>query len=367
MADLFCVRKGTGVQTPLDPPASGGKEPNSSPLAGRVGGVETIPIEELRPDDMVFAHDGEPHRVERVFKRRYMGTLIGLKREGLDQMLWVTEDHRILSNRRVQELSVAGEWSSIPKDHFGRARVMRKEMTPPEKRLWQYLRDEQIGVKFRRQHPIGPYIADFYSRQAGLVVEVDGEVAHGGEQAEAYDLERDLFLQNLGLRVQHFKARDIMENTATVAETISRACLEDVLVNDPEKQWRFAGNLCVGDMVFEGHECTPRSLVSIETVDVDEDVYDLEVEDAHSYLTDVCAVHNCGSGTTLDVAEELGRRWIGVDLGRYAIHISRKRLIQVKRELHKQGKRYRSFDVGNLGRYERQWWQLQHPRDADCE
>jgi adenine-specific DNA-methyltransferase len=75
----------------------------------------------------------------------------------------------------------------------------------------------------------------------------------------------------------------------------------------------------------------------------------------------------CGSGTTMAVAEKLGRRWIGVDLGRYAIHISRKRLIQVQRELHAAGQPYRSFDVYNLGRYERQWWQIERLRGADEE
>jgi adenine-specific DNA-methyltransferase len=75
----------------------------------------------------------------------------------------------------------------------------------------------------------------------------------------------------------------------------------------------------------------------------------------------------CGSGTTLAVAEKLGRRWIGVDLGRYAIHTTRKRLIQVQRELHEKGQPYRSFDVYNLGRYERQWWQMERLAGADEE
>jgi SAM-dependent methyltransferase len=75
----------------------------------------------------------------------------------------------------------------------------------------------------------------------------------------------------------------------------------------------------------------------------------------------------CGSGTTLAVAEKLGRRWIGVDLGRYAIHTTRKRLIQVQRDLHAAGKPYRSFDVYNLGRYERQWWQAERLKGADME
>ena len=64
----------------------------------------------------------------------------------------------------------------------------------------------------------------------------------------------------------------------------------------------------------------------------------------------------CGSGTTGAVAERLGRKWIMCDLGRFAIHTSRKRLIDLQRQLHTDGKSYRAFDVYNLGRYERQWW-----------
>jgi len=82
---------------------------------------------------------------------------------------------------------------------------------------------------------------------------------------------------------------------------------------------------------------------------------------------DLVADFFCGSGTTLVVAERLGRRWIGVDLGRYAIHVSRKQLIEVQRELYKQGKPYRPFDVYNLGRYERQWWQQERLKGADEE
>ena len=75
----------------------------------------------------------------------------------------------------------------------------------------------------------------------------------------------------------------------------------------------------------------------------------------------------CGSGTTAVVAERLGRRWIMCDLGRFAIHTSRKRLIELQRGLHEEGEPYRSFDVYNLGRYERQWWQKEWLQGADEE
>ncbi|MCL6613162.1 MAG: site-specific DNA-methyltransferase [Firmicutes bacterium] len=75
----------------------------------------------------------------------------------------------------------------------------------------------------------------------------------------------------------------------------------------------------------------------------------------------------CGSGTTGAVAERLGRRWIMCDLGRFAIHTTRKRMIEVQRKLHEEGKPYRAFDVYNLGRYERQWWQKERLLGADEE
>ncbi|OGG51785.1 DNA methylase [Candidatus Uhrbacteria bacterium RIFCSPHIGHO2_02_FULL_57_19] len=75
---------------------------------------------------------------------------------------------------------------------------------------------------------------------------------------------------------------------------------------------------------------------------------------ASSNEGDLVADFFCGAGTTLAVAEKLGRKWIGSDLGRYAIHTSRKRLIDVQRQLKKDGKQYRAFEILNLGVYERQ-------------
>jgi hypothetical protein len=71
---------------------------------------------------------------------------------------------------------------------------------------------------------------------------------------------------------------------------------------------------------------------------------------------DLIADFFCGSGTTLAVAEKLGRKWIGCDLGRFAIHTTRKRMIAVQRAMKEAGKPYRSFEILNLGKYERQYF-----------
>jgi DNA modification methylase len=69
---------------------------------------------------------------------------------------------------------------------------------------------------------------------------------------------------------------------------------------------------------------------------------------------DLVADFFCGSGTTLAVAEKLGRKWIGSDLGRFSIHTTRKRMIGVQRELKKAGKDFRAFEILNIGKYERE-------------
>lgn len=88
---------------------------------------------------------------------------------------------------------------------------------------------------------------------------------------------------------------------------------------------------------------------------------------ASSNEGDLVADFFCGSGTTGAVAERLGRRWLMADLGRFAIHTTRKRMIGVQRELNDKSIPYRSFDVFNLGRYERQWWQQDALKGAEDE
>lgn len=78
--------------------------------------------------------------------------------------------------------------------------------------------------------------------------------------------------------------------------------------------------------------------------------------DCSTNENDLIADFFCGSGTTLAVAEKLNRKWIGCDLGKFAIHTSRKRLIQVQRDKEKNGEHFRPFEVLNLGKYQREFF-----------
>jgi very-short-patch-repair endonuclease len=100
-----------------------------------------------------------------------------------------------------------------------RARTLRQNMTEAEMRVWQILRSHQMmGYKFRRQVPIGRYIADFVCHEARLIVEIDGG-QH--DRAAPREAERSGFLQNQGYRILRFWNDEVLANLDGVHETIA--------------------------------------------------------------------------------------------------------------------------------------------------
>jgi len=211
--------------------------------------VGPLSIERLAPDDFVLGHDGNPHRVVRAIRKRYSGTMVGLQHSHSQHMLWVTADHRILCQKRTLSYEARRSWRHVPGQHFERARELRREMTPAEHSLWRVLRDKQCGAKFRKQHPIGRYIADFYSWDAGVVVEVDGE-SHFTPEAQAYDHERDAYLRALGLTVLRFTNYEVCYQLAGVVERIMATVNQVEPAHDHYKQWRRADSLQEGDVIY---------------------------------------------------------------------------------------------------------------------
>ena len=107
-----------------------------------------------------------------------------------------------------------------------RARNLRKNMSDGERKLWQAMRARQVdGVRFRRQHPIGPYIVDFVCLEKRLVVEVDGG-HHTEDDQIAYDARRDLWLNAEGYRVMRIPNIYVFQNLATVVDSIWGALQE---------------------------------------------------------------------------------------------------------------------------------------------
>jgi very-short-patch-repair endonuclease len=103
-----------------------------------------------------------------------------------------------------------------------RAKQLRRDMTDAERKLWSILRSRQLdGAKFRRQQPIGPFIADLVCQDAKLIVEADG----GQHSEDEADKRRTAYLSSKGYRILRFWNNDILTNLDAVADAI-RAALE---------------------------------------------------------------------------------------------------------------------------------------------
>ena len=111
------------------------------------------------------------------------------------------------------------------KDTVKLARKLRAEMTPPEIALWQALRTRPGGHKFRRQHPAGIYVLDFFCTKARLAVEVDGR-AHDSASVIAKDEARSRFLREQGMATTRIPAKLVLEDIEAVVRRLVQICDE---------------------------------------------------------------------------------------------------------------------------------------------
>ncbi len=107
----------------------------------------------------------------------------------------------------------------VTKAKLERAKELRREMTPAEKLLWQEVRANKLGVRFRRQQVIQGFIVDFYCHQVGLVVEVDGDV-HDLQKEE--DERREKVLREMGLKVVRFGNDEVVRDLSAVVGKIRK-------------------------------------------------------------------------------------------------------------------------------------------------
>ena len=112
-----------------------------------------------------------------------------------------------------------------------RARSLRRRMTPPERRLWNVLKGRPEGFKFRRQHPLGPYVLDFFCHETALAIEVDG-LAHELGSNPPRDIRRDAWVAEQGIRTLRFRATDMRDNLEGVLISI----VEESLRRSPREE-----------------------------------------------------------------------------------------------------------------------------------
>ncbi len=111
----------------------------------------------------------------------------------------------------------------LPPEILSRCRKLRKSQTSAELKLWSCLKNRQIfGLKFRRQHPIGKFLIDFYCHEARIAIELDGG-GHAEPPQAKHDNERTKFLETEGIKVLRFWNTDVSKNLEGVVKAIADA------------------------------------------------------------------------------------------------------------------------------------------------
>jgi very-short-patch-repair endonuclease len=115
-----------------------------------------------------------------------------------------------------------GRNMGAPPETIANARRLRRALSPPELRLWSRLRTRVPGLPaFRRQHPVGPYVLDFYCAKARLAVEIDG-MSHDLGNRPQRDARRDAWLEEGGVTVMRIAAGEVMSGVDEVADAVVR-------------------------------------------------------------------------------------------------------------------------------------------------
>jgi very-short-patch-repair endonuclease len=108
-----------------------------------------------------------------------------------------------------------------PRTTLEQRRELRRRQTQEEEILWRELRSKKLGVKFRRQYGIGPYILDFYAPSIKLAIEADGKI-HLKKEVRLKDKNRDAFLRNHGIHIIRFKNEFIEESQEQILQEIKK-------------------------------------------------------------------------------------------------------------------------------------------------
>jgi very-short-patch-repair endonuclease len=172
-------------------------------------------------------------------------------------------------------------------------RYLRTNTTPAERHLWKLIRGKNVGVKFRRQHPLGQFVLDFYAPQIRLAIELDGSIHNEALQKE-YDRFRQKLIEQYEICFLRFGNELVLNMPSVPRDIIATIALRN------KKYyygicWTPAENIEVGDAVFAFGRNERRTVCAKRCFAADEKVYNLRVAEDNSYVTETCTVHNCVS------------------------------------------------------------------------
>ena len=247
-------------------------------------------IEDVRRDEFVWTHQNRLRRVVGIQSRPHVGRLVGFRLRSGSRTVWVTPDQHFLSpSPQAERGDVHRQLGGENPFLWGRARELRAEGTAAEQLLWARLRGRKLqGIKFRRQHPLGSnYIADFYAPEVSLAIELDGS-AHDSKRAGWADGIRHRQIQHAGVRVLRFKNEKIVHDIDGVLQEIDEFITPSPSGGHGEHTLGFCkvGEFCPGDELIANERGEISTVEAVEFITANETVYDLIIEEDHSFVTE---------------------------------------------------------------------------------
>jgi very-short-patch-repair endonuclease len=280
-----CVRRRTEILVAVRPPAGGELEvgPAGRDSEAVLRAAAFAPIDSLRPGDVVVTHWGGLRHVLALLENVHRGPIIGLRRRGSAATLWITPEHRI-----------ATPLPPLPRPETRResVRMLRAEPTRSEEVLWQSLRGDHVAHRFRRQHPLGPFVVDFYCPSVRLAIEVDGSV-HDGPDQQAYDRFRQEMIEAYRVVFLRVRSGEVERRPTQVLAAIAAAVARRAQSVCYDVCWVPARDLRVGAEVLHRGRRSRAAIESVFCEETLETVFDLAVQDDNSYVTRVSTVRSC--------------------------------------------------------------------------
>jgi very-short-patch-repair endonuclease len=291
MTEFFGLRAGTRILTP-NPLSKDGEGASNSPSSclGKGPGdgedkAHLRTIESLECGDLVLTHRSRFMPILKVMQRAYVGEMLEI------QFQDVSIPHYITPDLPVGTLAVP-----LPKfqARVTTARELRRSSTRSEATLWGFLRNYGSGIKFRRQHPMGPFVLDFYAPGIRLAIEVDGGIHQDRCQRE-YDSFRQEAIETCAVEFLRFSNDRLEKNVRGILADIDKRIKDRLDRFDHSVEWIHAGQFKVGMSVLAHGTSCQRMITSIQRLETSETVYNISFAEDHSYVTECYILRNCGS------------------------------------------------------------------------
>jgi very-short-patch-repair endonuclease len=234
----------------------------------------------LRIGDLVITHRNRAMPVMEIMGHESKGEMLELEMNTIDKPLLMAPG-QIVAN-------VAPELPSVHTQTIT-ARYLRRNQTDAERILWPHLRSRRLGTRFRRQHPIGSFIIDFFAPQVRLAIEVDGTIHNQAEQHD-YDQFRQDLIEQADVEFLRFRNEEIKGTPTLTADCIESKVIERLSRFDHRVKWVLAGEVQAGMLLFAEGQSEIHRVNSVRLSIASEELFTLRVTEDHSFVTQACTV-----------------------------------------------------------------------------